>query len=78
MRGNPEKAAEIGEHIYRLRYARDLTQQELADAAGLNAMHISHLETGRKMPSVDTLLKIAAALGVTLDYLVGGAKGKIS
>lgn len=72
MKGNPQRASEIGDRIYRERYARGLTQRELAKAAGLNAMHISHLEAGRKMPSVDTLLKVAKALGVTLDSLASG------
>ena len=42
---------------------------ELAIEAGMHLTHISNLERGMKMPTVDTLIKLADALGVTLDDL---------
>src|ERR1700730_2085399 len=58
----------------RLRSARDkrgLNQSELAKRAGLQASAISHFETGARKPSFDNLKRLADALEVTTDYLLG-------
>lgn len=49
---------------------RGLTQQALADASGVNRVQIADIEAGRANGSVQTLKKLAAALGVTIDELV--------
>ena len=59
----------------RLRTARDqraMSQSELATKTGLLPAVISHFETGvRQFPSADTLVKLANALMVSRDYLLG-------
>jgi len=58
----------------RLREARErrkLTQGELAEKSGLQASAISHFETGTRKPSFDNLRRLADALDVTTDYLLG-------
>ncbi|MCY4384082.1 MAG: helix-turn-helix transcriptional regulator [Nitrospinae bacterium] len=58
----------------RLRAAREfreLSQGELAKRADLQASAISHFETGTRKPSFDNLKRIADALRVTTDYLLG-------
>lgn len=58
----------------RLRKARenkDLNQTELAKKAGLEASAVSHFEAGRRQPSFHNLRKLADALSVTTDYLIG-------
>jgi transcriptional regulator with XRE-family HTH domain len=58
----------------RLRTARDtrnLNQGELAKRSGLQASAISHFETGTRRPSFDNLRRLADALEVTTDYLLG-------
>ena len=58
----------------RLRAARDLrglSQGDLAGRAGLPPSSIAHFETGSRKPSFDTLRKLANALEVTTDYLLG-------
>ncbi len=58
----------------RLRTARDhrhLNQAQLADSSGLQASAISHFETGGRMPSFENLRKLADALDVTIDFLLG-------
>ena len=61
----------------RLRSARDnlrrMTQAELARAVGLPPSSIAHFESGNRKPSFDNLRKLANALNVTTDYLVGRA-----
>lgn len=55
----------IGTQIKQLRTALGLSQRKLAQKAGLHASHISHIESGMlKNPRLDTVLKIADALGV--------------
>ena len=58
----------------RLRAARELramNQAELAQAADLQPSAISHFETGGRSPSFDNLKRLADALKVTTDYLIG-------
>lgn len=54
-----------------LRANRQLTQAQLAEKAGLLPAAISHFETGFRFPTAATLAKLADALGVTIDYLLG-------
>ncbi len=53
---------------YRLRYG--LSQEALAHSAGLNPAFLGHIERCLKCPSVDTLNKIASALGLSLSELL--------
>lgn len=47
-----------------------LTQQELADRVGMNRTALSVLECGRRLPRLDTILKLAAGLDVGSGDLV--------
>jgi putative transcriptional regulator len=51
------------------RAKRDLTQGDLAAMAGVTRRSINAIETGRMIPSVLLALKIARALGVTVEDL---------
>ena len=53
------------------REARKLTQSELAEKAGLQPSAVSHFETGGRSPSFDNLKRLADALDVSTDYLLG-------
>lgn len=53
------------------RELRGLNQAELASKAGLQASAISHFETGSRKPSFDNLRRLANALNVTTDFLLG-------
>ena len=58
----------------RLRAAREmrkLSQGDLASKAGFQPSAISHFETGGRSPSFDNLKRLADALNVTTDYLLG-------
>lgn len=54
-----------------------LTQAELGEAAGVHTETISRIERGKFQPAVETLIEIAAALGLTLDQLVAGAAVRV-
>ena len=50
---------------------RGLSQSDLAARAGLQQVAISFFETGRRSPSLGNLKRLADALEVTTDYLMG-------
>jgi len=50
---------------------RKWNQAQLAERAGLPPSSIAHFEAGSRKPSFDTLHRIATALDVTIDYLLG-------
>src|SRR4051812_7528180 len=50
---------------------RKWSQGELGAKAGLPPTSIAHFEAGARKPSFDTLRKLANALDVTTDYLLG-------
>ncbi|WP_300282241.1 helix-turn-helix domain-containing protein [uncultured Subdoligranulum sp.] len=62
---------DLGSRIKKARKAANLTQAELAKYAGVATITISQYERGVREPKVDPLLRIANALGVTVDYLYG-------
>ena len=54
---------------------RGLTQQQLAEAAGISKPYLSQLETGKRTGTAEVLAAIARALNISLDDLVtGGAE----
>lgn len=62
----------LGQRIKELRRERNLSQEQLAEAAELVQHYISQIEQGERNVSVVTLRLLAKALGVTLATLVEG------
>lgn len=60
----------LGPAIRRVRRERGLTQEEVATEVGASVAHLSRLESGARQPSLDGLLRIAAALGVEVGELL--------
>ncbi len=61
----------FGEKLRALRKRHGLTIKELAQAIGHTThSHISELETGRRPPSLEIVLKISRMFGVSVDKLV--------
>jgi transcriptional regulator with XRE-family HTH domain len=61
----------FGERLRRIREEKRLSQAELAQKAGFQPSAISHFESGRRSPSFDNLKRLADALAVTIDFLLG-------
>jgi transcriptional regulator with XRE-family HTH domain len=59
----------LGDRVRQLRAMRRLTQEELAERAGITWHFVSGIERGVKGATLDTLLAIAGALDVTLSEL---------
>lgn len=53
----------VGRNVMRRRTAAELTQAELADAAGLSRSYVNEVEHGRRNLTVQSLHRIALALG---------------
>jgi putative transcriptional regulator len=51
------------------RARRDLTQAQLADLSGITRKSINAIESGRMVPSTIHALKLARALGITVEEL---------
>ena len=62
---------ETGKIIATLRDKKGFSQTELADKSGVSRVMIGKYERGEAIPSIDAAKKIADALEVSLDYLVG-------
>lgn len=57
----------IGKRIKSIRQQHDMTQQELATAAGITKANVCRIEEGKYSVGIDVLDKIAEALGVSLE-----------
>lgn len=60
----------LSSNLKRLRVAAKKSQGEVADAAGLSRVGYRNIESGESVPRVDTLARIAAALGVRVEDLL--------
>lgn len=61
---------EIGQKIRKIRKARGLSQEQLAEMAGISATHMSHIETANTKLSLPVFVEIAEALEVRTDVLL--------
>lgn len=64
---------DFGSKIIQLRKDKSLSREDLAKAVGTSSAIIGRYERDEITPSVDVAAKIAEALEVSLDYLVGNA-----
>jgi transcriptional regulator with XRE-family HTH domain len=62
----------LGEAVRAKRKKAKFSQEKLAEKADLSTVFISRVERGRESPSVDSLVKIAKALGFRVRDLVRG------
>jgi len=71
MTGEPSPSELFQERLKAARELRKWSQSELANQAGMPPSSIAHFESGSRKPSFDTLRRLANALEVTTDYLLG-------
>jgi transcriptional regulator with XRE-family HTH domain len=60
----------LGQAIRQVREDRNLSQERLAELAGLHRTYVSSVEQGRRNLSVENIQKIANALGVSMTELI--------
>lgn len=64
--------ARFGENVRRIRQARRLSQEALAEHAGIHRTQVSLFETGQRQPLLETLIRLAGALEIPLPMLLEG------
>jgi transcriptional regulator with XRE-family HTH domain len=57
-------ASIVGMNLARIRQAKRLSQEEVADRAGLHRTEISLMELGKRTPRIDTIFRVMGALDV--------------
>lgn len=65
---------EIGGRIREVRTALGKTQKEVAEKAGMPDSALRKYESGRQIPTIETLHRIADALGVKMYLLISGER----
>ena len=71
MKDSTKPSTIFPERLRTARAKRGLSQGDLANRAHFQASAISHFETGTRKPSFDNLRRLADALEVPTDYLLG-------
>jgi transcriptional regulator with XRE-family HTH domain len=65
-----EVAVRFGDKLRRLRKSREVSQEELAARAGLHRTYVSSVERGERNVSLETIDKLARALGLPMGELM--------
>ena len=60
----------LGEEIRKARTKAGLTQEELAYEAGISRNYVSLLELNQKSPTVDVLLRLCGAMGISAGAMI--------
>jgi transcriptional regulator with XRE-family HTH domain len=70
MAAPPTIGGLLGERVRELRKKRGLTQVEFATLCGIPQSRISTIENGSRVPNVETVLRLASALGCKATVLM--------
>jgi transcriptional regulator with XRE-family HTH domain len=68
--------AVVGANLRRLRGRRGLSLAGFAKVSGVSRAMLGQIETGRSVPSINVVFKIARAFGLPLSALMAGAMGR--
>jgi transcriptional regulator with XRE-family HTH domain len=67
-----EAARRLGRNLWSARRRAGYSQEDLGGLACLHRTEIGLLETGKRLPRIDTLMRLSAALEVRVETLVEG------
>lgn len=62
----------MGKRIRRARRMLDLTQEQLAEMAGVSTSFVGHIERGTRIPSAETLYKLCRVLEIAMEHAIAG------
>ena len=65
-----QKLQEIGARLKQARLAKNLTQQQLAEAVDISASFLSNVEMGRQAMNIKTLISLLDTLNISADWLL--------
>lgn len=64
---------DLGRRVRKQRVSFNWTQEQLAEKVGVSTSFVGHVERGSRKASLETLVSIANALDVSLDYLLSSS-----
>lgn len=64
------ESKKLGKNLRQIRIQKGMSQGDICRALNLDRAHICNIENGKQNPTLDTIAKIAKALGVTSDQLL--------
>jgi DNA-binding XRE family transcriptional regulator len=68
----------LAQHIIALRKVSGLSQRDFADRVGIKQPQLARIESGKQMPKLETLMKLASGAGYTLEvHFVSEGKKKV-
>ena len=70
------KPTTLGGRVADLRARKGILQKNLADEAGISVGFLSEVENDHRTPGAEILLRVADALGASLDYLLRGEEAR--
>lgn len=62
---------ELGTRIRFQRFVRDMKQKDLAKMIGTSETYLSAIEKGKRLPSINLLLRITCSINISLSMLFG-------
>jgi transcriptional regulator with XRE-family HTH domain len=65
-----QELSTLGRNIHIILFDKKMTRMQLAEKVGISQQMVSDIVQGNKSPKAETLIKIAKALGVTVDDLI--------
>lgn len=74
--GSPELAAIVGQNLKRLRTRQGYSLERLAKAAGVSRAMLGQIETGKSVPTISVVWKIATALKVPFANLLAAQEAQ--
>lgn len=69
---------DFGKRLQNARKVLGITQEELAERLRVDRNHITRMERGIRACSIDLLVELSVALGVSTDYLLTGKTGSMA
>ncbi len=69
--------SDFSTNLKKFRKLKKYSQTELANFVGYGYTAIANYESGRNEPSIEVLIKLANALDITVDELIGAEKKEI-
>src|SRR3954471_9271288 len=68
----------LAANLRRLRERRKLTQQDLAERSGVPRPTLAHLESGEANPTLSVMVRVAEALGTSIEELIGRVEAAVT
>jgi transcriptional regulator with XRE-family HTH domain len=75
--GRLDAGRALGASVRSLREGMGLSQEELADRAGLHRTYVGCIERGEKNPTILTVMRISSALGVRASDVVRDVEARL-